>query len=743
LKISDNKKIALFFFIFSIGLILTFIVLDILFYSYNIKQKLMNNAVETVKIKESFLINTINKPKNILLSIRKSKNFISYLDNQNSDKKNMNDIFFILTNQDKNIMQLRFLDKNGKERLRVDRDNLNKKPILVLDDKLQDKSSRYYFQDSKDKKAEKVWFSNLDLNIERGKIEIPYKPTIRLMLPIYKNNVFSGVLVINYHMKSILNELVKSSFYDIILLDELGFPLIHYNKEKNWSFYKKKITISNEYKTDFDQILSTDFLIKNDFISNKLSLDLPKKLILILKLKNTYLNEYKNDRLWHYLVVGIIVLILSMIMSIFFTKQLKKFFVILKDARVLNKLLNKKVKNKTQELYEKQKQYQNILQTINDFIWEVDIDGKYIYASPQVEKILGYKPEDVLGKTPFDFMPDDESEKLKLIFDDIMKNRKSILLLKNKNVHKNGEFVYLETSGNPIFDKQNRLIGYRGTDRDITSKIKIQEKLKQNHIKIKELNKDLESKISEEVKKNHEKDAQIFAQSKMAAMGDMIANIAHQWRQPLSTISTTASGLKLNYEYEMLDNKSIPEEMNRIVKQTKYLSNTIDTFMSFLKDNRELKKENLKLIISNTLQILKSSLDNNFIKVNHNLEEIKSFEIETIPSELQEAIINIINNSKDAITENKIKDGLISINIKIQEDKIFIAIEDNGGGIPNKIIRRVFEPYFTTKYKSQGTGLGLHMVYRVITESLNGSISVENSLNGAMFTIILPRKLTT
>lgn len=743
MKINDNKKIALFFFIFSIGLILTFIVLDILFYSYNIKQKLMNNAVKNVKTKESFLINTINKPKSILLSIRKSKNFNSYLSNQNLHKKNMNDIFFILTNQDENIMQLRFLGKNGKERLRIDRDNLNKKPILVLDDKLQDKSSRYYFQDSKGKKEEKVWFSNLDLNIERGKIEIPYKPTIRLMLPIYKNNVFSGVLVINYHMKSILNELVKSSFYDMVLLDDLGFPLIHYNVEKNWSFYKKKTNISNEYKTSFSQILSSDFLIKTDFISNKLSLDLPNKLILILKLKNTYLNEYKYDRLWHYLVVGIIVLILSMIMSIFFTKQLKKFFVILKDVRVLNKLLNKKVKNKTQELYEKQKQYQDILQTINDFIWEVDIAGKYIYASPQVEKILGYKPEEVIGKTPFDFMSDDESEKIKLVFDDIMKNRKSILLLKNKNVHKNGEFVYLETSGNPIFDEHNRLIGYRGTDRDITPKIKIQEKLKQNHIKIKELNKDLESKINEEVKKNHEKDAQIFAQSKMAAMGDMIANIAHQWRQPLSTISTTASGLKLNYEYQMLDNKSIPEEMTRIVKQTKYLSNTIDTFMSFLKDNRELKKENLKLIISNTLQILKSSLDNNFIEVNHNLEEIKSLEIETIPSELQEAIINIINNSKDAINDNKIKNGLISINIKTQADKIVIIIEDNGGGIPENIIRRVFEPYFTTKHKSQGTGLGLHMVYRVITESLHGSISVKNSLKGAIFKLVLPRKLNT
>ena len=269
---------------------------------------------------------------------------------------------------------------------------------------------------------------------------------------------------------------------------------------------------------------------------------------------------------------------------------------------------------------------------------------------------------------------------------------------------------------------------------------KLEKKVDEKTLELKQINESLEDRIQEEVIKNIEQEKQILESIKMVQMGEMIGNIAHQWRQPLSVISTSASGIKMNYEYGVLKEEDIPEYMDAIVKSTSFLSETIDTFRDFIKDKKEQKEIIIQKRIQDTLNIVDASLTNHNIKIRSNIHDTKPIKLTIVAGELDQVIINIVNNAKDALVEKKIKEALIILNVTDMNNKVLITIEDNAGGIPNDILPKIFDPYFTTKHKSQGTGLGLSMSYKIITNSLNGKLYVKNTKNGAKFFIELPLK---
>lgn len=734
----NKNKITLFFFIFAMGCVLTFILLDILFYSYTIKSKLMGDALQIVKQKELQFSSSVETTKNILLSLKDSNHFKTYIEKPIKKKDSINDIFLMLVKHDKNIMQLRYLNSEGIEEIRVDRPNINKGAHIVENKNLQNKASRYYFTHSI-KKDSKVWYSNLDLNMEKGKVEIPYKPTLRAMLPIKKDNTFHGVLIINYYMSDVLNSLINISTHNAYVVNDEGNSLVHYNKSKDWSNYKKSsFNVEDDFSLQLNR-LSNNFLLQElDILVKELPVNLPQKLFIVLKINDNNLEEVYKDRFLHYIFLTLIILSLSVLMSFIFSKYLKKVFLILKDSKTLNKLLKRKVKKQTHELENSQKKLSDIITNINDFIWEIDNQGRYTYLSPQVKTILGYEIEELLGKTPFDLMTEDEATKISKFLDRVIENSEPIIQMTNKNIHKDGTLVYLETSGNPILDKHNQVIGYRGSDRDVTQKINSQKLIDANYKEIEILNKQLQVEVFDEIEKNRKKDLQLFAQSKMVSMGEMIVNIAHQWRQPLSAISTVASGVKLKQEYNLLKTEEISKSMDDIGNYTEQLSKTIDRFMTFLKDEKEFRHVSIITTIQCSIDMLLSSLNNNGIEVIHNLNDTQDSTINTIPSELQEVIINILNNAKDILNENKVSKPFIQINLEIGKKEITLTIEDNGGGIQEDILPKIFEPYFTTKEFTNGIGLGLHMSYRVITESLKGELYAKNGTNGAIFYIKLP-----
>jgi signal transduction histidine kinase len=234
---------------------------------------------------------------------------------------------------------------------------------------------------------------------------------------------------------------------------------------------------------------------------------------------------------------------------------------------------------------------------------------------------------------------------------------------------------------------------------------------------------------------------QLLSSEKMASLGNMIGNIAHQWRQPLSVISTAASGVHMKQQYGLLQDGDIEKNMDYIVENTKYLSETIDTFRDFVKENdsKELTKSNINEIIESVLKIMEATLKNNYIKIVFN--STKNIQKTMVKGEFIQVITNLINNAKDVLKERKVKEPKITIELTEQKNNIVITLEDNGGGIDETIIDKIFEPYFTTKHKSMGTGLGLYICHKIIIESFDGDISVKNSQDGAIFTITLPQDI--
>jgi signal transduction histidine kinase len=249
--------------------------------------------------------------------------------------------------------------------------------------------------------------------------------------------------------------------------------------------------------------------------------------------------------------------------------------------------------------------------------------------------------------------------------------------------------------------------------------------------------------LQEEIEKNKQKDALLAEQAKMVALGEMIGNIAHQWRQPLSMISTASTGVLMYKDMGKLNDDFLEKEMTRINDNAQYLSKTIDDFRDFMKDDTQKVSFNLNEELEKCLQIEEGVIKQNSLKVIKNID--KNIVMYGLPHGLSQALINIINNAKDAMLNLK-SDKYLFIDTILDDKQIRIMLKDNGGGIPKDIIHKVFEPYFTTKHQSNGTGLGLHMTYQIITEHMKGSITVNNETysydgveyTGACFTICLP-----
>jgi len=254
-------------------------------------------------------------------------------------------------------------------------------------------------------------------------------------------------------------------------------------------------------------------------------------------------------------------------------------------------------------------------------------------------------------------------------------------------------------------------------------------------MELQHLNHTLEERIKQEVSKNRKKDQLLMQHTRLAQMGEMINMIAHQWRQPLNAISTTASGLRLKNSIGQYDKEFFDKNLKKIEDYTKHLSNTIEDFRNFFKPNKKIESISIKEMIEKALSILEVSLRN------HNIQVIKEYhnssKIKTYVNEVMHVILNIIKNAEDVITERGIEKGIIEIRTKEKKNCHIIEIEDNGGGIDSKIIDRIFDPYFSTK-KKKGTGIGLYMSKIIIEDHCKGEIEVENKEEGALFKIKLP-----
>jgi signal transduction histidine kinase len=230
----------------------------------------------------------------------------------------------------------------------------------------------------------------------------------------------------------------------------------------------------------------------------------------------------------------------------------------------------------------------------------------------------------------------------------------------------------------------------------------------------------IQKHIDENTKQQHV----LFQQSKMASMGEMLGNIAHQWRQPLSVITTAATGMKLQKEFNVLNDEIFEQSIDNITDSALYLSNTIDDFRNFFKTDKVKIHFNIEDTFEKVFKIIKGQFINDNITFIINIEKI---ELNSLENELIQSLINILNNAKDALLELKEDTPrIIFINVYKKDSEAIIKIKDNAGGIDEKIIDKVCEPYFTTKHQSKGTGIGLYMTEEIITKHINGTFKIAN-----------------
>lgn len=248
----------------------------------------------------------------------------------------------------------------------------------------------------------------------------------------------------------------------------------------------------------------------------------------------------------------------------------------------------------------------------------------------------------------------------------------------------------------------------------------------------------LEKKVQTEVNRRKEQEQFLIQKSRHADMGNMIAMIAHQWRQPLSAMNTITQNIHLAYHMDKLDKEFIDSQIKRSNQIAQSMSSTIDDFRNFFKLNKEKKEFLVSEVINESINLLNDTLIYNEIHIKKDFLKNEN-KILGFKNELSQVIVNLLVNAKDAFAEKKdISYAQISIDIKEIKQHIEITVQDNAGGIPSKLLARIFEPYFSTKGEKNATGLGLYMCKIIIEQNMEGSLQVNNEDKGARFVISIP-----
>ncbi len=447
--------------------------------------------------------------------------------------------------------------------------------------------------------------------------------------------------------------------------------------------------------------------------------------------------EKEKDYSLMYQVIGVVFLFFLFLIykNILSSKHNKELEQSKAQLLVLNKELNEReyeIVLINENLAQQKEAYKNLYQKSSDGILIIR-DGKFVDCNEAVVKMLKCHSRDEL----LNIHPSVLSPKFQLDGQNSFTKANKMMQIAIDTGSNTFEWIHVKANGEEFWAEvvltqmiQNNESIIHVVWRDIS-------KRKENEFELELLTKNLEARVEEEVEKNRLQDQQMFHQSKLAQMGEMISMIAHQWRQPLNSISLTASNLKFKCIMDDINKELFEKELDLIDDYSQHLSKTIDDFRGFFRGNKEKETTSLNQIVNSTLDIVKISIDNKNIKIVTNLKCKDA--LKTYPSEIKQVILNIMKNAEDILLENNIKDPTITIEsiCNTSSNNQILIIRDNAGGIPNDIIDKIFEPYFSTKLEKDGTGLGLYMSKAIIEDHCDGKLSVSNDKDGAVFKIII------
>jgi len=464
--------------------------------------------------------------------------------------------------------------------------------------------------------------------------------------------------------------------------------------------------------TEDELIGYTQSMVRSDETSNELY----KRLWETLNSNKTFTNVFKNKR-----KNGAPFWIDSHISPVFLNNKKVGYKAIMFD--ITDKILTQKnlqhvIEDKELKLKEQAIKFEFAINSSRDGFWDYDLVKKEFYLSKGWKKRLGFNLDETLTYLDYlSLIPEKHRFEHHKVMHDLLDKHSSELKYVHFRVRypiitKDSEELIIEDVGDILFDNDNNPIRITGFHRDIT---------------------------------DHERQAKIIAtQNRVAALGEMMANIAHQWRQPIGAINNTLNDIEFEIELDELkhiDTKKVLEISNKIKEYTKHLNQTIDDFRKLTSDDKVKTTFIVKESIEQAYKIAQMEYEKN----NINFKLIESSEsvceLNGYNRELQQVIINILNNAKDILIEKKITNPIVTVSLIGRAKDITIMIHDNGGGIAENIIPKIFDPYFTTKHKSIGTGIGLYMSKKIITEYFQGTLEVKNENQGAKFSITLPKEV--
>lgn len=357
---------------------------------------------------------------------------------------------------------------------------------------------------------------------------------------------------------------------------------------------------------------------------------------------------------------------------------------------------------------------------------EWDTDFRVVAWNPAAEQIFGYGRGEAMGKHPAEFiLPEAAHEHVDAVWRGLLA-QKGGTRSTNANLTKDGRSIICEWYNTPLVDERGQVIGVASLAQDITERVEAERALKV-------LNDTLEQRIAEALAKNRDKDHLLIQQSRLAAMGEMVNNIAHQWRQPLNALSLVLANIKDELDRDEPDKQGMEEWMQHGYRLIDKMSSTIDDFRGFFRPNREKARFSLVKAVADAVALVQSSFKHQNIEIC--CEEMQDVSADGYPNEFSQVLLNLLNNAKDALQQKRVAQGRVAIRVYSDGGHCLVEVSDNGGGIADEIIPKIFDPYFTTK--DSGTGIGLYMS-KMIMQNMGGSIEVRNGSEGAVFTLKAP-----
>lgn len=379
------------------------------------------------------------------------------------------------------------------------------------------------------------------------------------------------------------------------------------------------------------------------------------------------------------------------------------------------KKLQKQVHEEIQKRTENELLYNKIFDTANLGICLTNTEGRFAAVNPEYCNIYGYQEDELIGKHFTIVVPDEHKESLSKLHYDFLIHEKEELSTEWTVIRKDGKHIRILASA-------SRLENVVGGPYKITTVSDITEAYKTRELQ-------------------QQQEALLIQQSKMAAMGEMLGAIAHQWRQPLNVINCTTLDMKLKSDLDSLDKSSLEKSLSDLENITQEMSRTIEDFMNFFKVDKKVAEFSIYECFNYALRIFEAQFKS--LNITLHVEISKELVLNGIMGELEQVFLNFLSNSKDAFVETQVTNKNIKIYTQVDEKYTKIIYEDSAGGIDENILASIFNPYFTTKVK--GTGIGLYMSSLIISNTFKGEIFANNIYEdkrrvGTKFLIEVPRR---